>query len=1140
MARRRTSRNRTQARPIWSGVWFFLFSALGVLLWVMWRAPLMPFIWLGMLIGGATQQYPVAASGRKNDDPSERQMAVYHRWKDILAGLLPNGDWLEVRRVYWWMGLLLGMLSGLSGAWWVTLLDAVFGFMCGQGVAHWRNRVEDRRHIYKGVSIPAFLRKGKTWMRLTAVLSAVAVFCSVLVFAVAGYMSWFAAPALPGLVFLLLVWLMGRKPQSQYWRDRVDGQRLIDGWVSGDDLQKAWAGAYLTQVNKLGDPENPMIVYRIRLQGSDGKPRSNEGVFKLGVEAVKAPAMADGYRFVSLLAVKQKKRGAEQFDPSSVRLVTGMDESCIPSIAEKSAGEGLASLVADIAYANTACLWHKRAPLMIAHDVSADEKKAAWLLEVIMPPQGGDSLDRVGFDWLAGDGSPEKILRMPVFADLQDKFHLIAFDSTPLSDKGNKWRPDGMTQDKSFNRYIELSRRFKQEQTIWADLLPPKLNPPAPIYDYEESEAGNQCQIHRLPLVINAPATPADYARCDLNPLQPDAKFIGIVDEGGGVASMIWGTGAAPVRIDRLVGTTVMHRLYAQAMIFKTLLDVLPAKASVTINSCTSQSKTKAIWTIQFQLGNGATVEDARKQSARIQSSAGARHIYWEWRSADIATIWLCADPYLDVRDLRYWNRPQKQKQLIELALSDAWGVAGVSDPSGRAPDVISLGALPSNHDVLLARFRIPAGLDVEKPAHNVGKFLTSADYAYGRILPRGEEHGSNLYDMVLAKRSPFPTMVDADWDFARQSEPRLFPLGVDDMGKPVYWNMKDTFHLLISGKSGTGKSSIAQIVVAEALLKGHDIILIDPSKGCIDFTQWAKPLALAFVGLGQMRETEAVIAWLRHEMAERVELFSRYGVGSIYDLDKSRLTPDELNHVQPIDLVFDEFNSYLQEAGKTTQNPNRDIQLANDNAAVSATNNSIRRTMSALGKIVVQGRTAGISVILGAQRLTMDDMKPYNANAFFRSLGRILLGMDSTAGIISAQNLREANRLQQSLKGEGGKIPQGRGIFETAQGELLAVQTWWSGGQEKLAELFADRTPPQPIDYSRFMPSEAETYGEVSEDELSKLLNQETPNPTGEEIEDIDELNDMLHKSDDEDTDGDGNDSDDKTGDDGIEEVNW
>mgnify|MGYP000653500299 FL=1 len=81
----------------------------------------------------------------------------------------------------------------------------------------------------------------------------------------------------------------------------------------------------------------------------------------------------------------------------------------------------------------------------------------------------------------------------------------------------------------------------------------------------------------------------------------------------------------------------------------------------------------------------------------------------------------------------------------------------------------------------------------------------------------------------------------------------------------------------------------------------------------------------------------------------------------------KSQLNEEELAHTKPIDIVFDEFNSYLQEAGKTTQNPNRDIQLANDNAAVSATNNSIRRTMSALGKIVVQGRTAGISVILGA-----------------------------------------------------------------------------------------------------------------------------------------------------------------------------
>ena len=402
----RNSRSRTQTRPISSGVWFSLFLVFGIILWFFWRLPLVPFLWLGMLAGGITQQYPVNASGSRKDPPSDKQIMVYHRWKDMLAGLIPNADWLEIRRVSWWMGWMAGMLLGLNGAVWIALVDGLFGFMLAQGWSYYRNRRVDRRHVYKGVSIPAFLTKSPAWARLLSVSMALLVFAGVLVFVLAGYMSWLSAVTLPGFVFLLLVWMLGRKPQSRYWRELVEGQQLLDGWLAGDDLQKAWSGAYLTQVNKIGSSDNPLIVYRIRLQGSDGKPRSNEGVFKLGVEALRAPALADGYRFVCLLSAKQKKKGAEQFDPSSVRLALGMDESCIPSIAERKAGEGLASLVADIAYAQTAFIWHKRAPLTLAHDVSADDSKAAWLLEIITPPQGGDSIDRISFDWLEGEGSP--------------------------------------------------------------------------------------------------------------------------------------------------------------------------------------------------------------------------------------------------------------------------------------------------------------------------------------------------------------------------------------------------------------------------------------------------------------------------------------------------------------------------------------------------------------------------------------------------------------------------------------------------------------------------------------------------------------------------------------------------------------
>lgn len=93
----------------------------------------------------------------------------------MLAGLMPNADWLEIRRVSWWMGWMAGMLLGLNGAVWIALVDGLFGFMLAQGWSHYRNRRVDRRHVYKGVSIPAFLTKSPVWARLLSVSMALLV-----------------------------------------------------------------------------------------------------------------------------------------------------------------------------------------------------------------------------------------------------------------------------------------------------------------------------------------------------------------------------------------------------------------------------------------------------------------------------------------------------------------------------------------------------------------------------------------------------------------------------------------------------------------------------------------------------------------------------------------------------------------------------------------------------------------------------------------------------------------------------------------------------------------------------------------------------------------------------------------------------
>lgn len=61
--------------------------------------------------------------------------------------------------------------------------------------------------------------------------------------------------------------------------------------------------------------------------------------------------------------------------------------------------------------------------------------------------------------------------------------------------------------------------------------------------------------------------------------------------------------------------------------------------------------------------------------------------------------------------------------------------------------------------------------------------------------------------------------------------------MGVDDLGDTVTLTLKSTPHLVVCGKTGTGKSSALMTVVAEAMLRGGQIILIDPSKAA-----WISP----------------------------------------------------------------------------------------------------------------------------------------------------------------------------------------------------------------------------------------------------------------------------------------------------------
>ena len=744
-------------------------------------------------------------------------------------------------------------------------------------------------------------------------------------------------------------------------------------------------------------------------------------------------------------------------------------------------------------------------------DVSdSDQDEAAWLITFTNAPVGGDEISNIGLSWLVNEPSPGDIIHLPIFRDLYDKFHLAANPATPLSDKGNTCQtPDGepcrtpnvVTRHKTFREFIDRSRQYKDSAEIWKSIINnSKIRAPEPFYDTQTEGRGDGWHATLLTYLIKPPRTAADYARYDLSALDPQAAFVGLCEDPQGSKLICVYGNRVDNRIDGLKGSTSVCVTYAKALIYKALLNELSGTKTVSIVACLQESRDLAVWRVQIKLGNGATVADFRNKDERIRAAAGAATLYWDWKSDSEATLWMMARPLLSPEEVKHFRRPSTQKQLIKVALSNSWGVAGVADKSGNTPRVVDLAVLPRNHDVIKARFQIPGGLSLDKPQSNLGKFLTAADYSYGRILEHRDEHGSDQWDMLLAKHSPFATKVDADWGEAMKYDNRSFPLGVDDMGEPVVWNVRQTPHLCVMGKSGTGKSSLAQVPAVEALLHGYQLIVIDPSKGANDFKLWGDPRSLAFIGQGDFRGTEAAILWAEAEMGRRVKLMAKNGYQNIMDMPEDERPPRIL-------IIFDEFNSYLNGIEKPASNPTGDTAIANFNSRINNRNASIRRTGGAMARIAVQGRTAGINMLLGAQRISAADMEAIQGGrAFFKTLGRIMLGSDSLAGVVAMQNLGEANRLQKSIK-DGDGMPLGRGIYESAEGRLVAVQTWWSGGNQEIEQVLKHVPYVDKVDISEYLPPEAETFGEVDKQQAEQVLQDTDQTVTEEQIEDAEEL---------------------------------
>jgi S-DNA-T family DNA segregation ATPase FtsK/SpoIIIE len=127
--------------------------------------------------------------------------------------------------------------------------------------------------------------------------------------------------------------------------------------------------------------------------------------------------------------------------------------------------------------------------------------------------------------------------------------------------------------------------------------------------------------------------------------------------------------------------------------------------------------------------------------------------------------------------------------------------------------------------------------------------------------------------------------------------------LGKDAKGHPLIFDLADMPHLLMAGRTGTGKSVCLNAMILSILMtKRPDevkLILIDPKK--VELSQYKRIPHLMHPVVTDMKKAESILAWACEKMDERYEFLRRAEVRNIQAYNRlgaqeiyTRLAPED------------------------------------------------------------------------------------------------------------------------------------------------------------------------------------------------------------------------------------------------------
>ena len=161
--------------------------------------------------------------------------------------------------------------------------------------------------------------------------------------------------------------------------------------------------------------------------------------------------------------------------------------------------------------------------------------------------------------------------------------------------------------------------------------------------------------------------------------------------------------------------------------------------------------------------------------------------------------------------------------------------------------------------------------------------------------------------------------------------------LGKDVSGNPLIVDMATLPHLLIAGRTGTGKSVCLNAIITSILMTRRPdevrMLLIDPKM--VELSGYGQLPHLMHPVVTDMRKAEAILAWAVEKMEERYTLLARAGVRHVSGYNQltrakliKRLAPESPEEEQAIPdrlpyivIVADEIADLMMTAEKMLNN---------------------------------------------------------------------------------------------------------------------------------------------------------------------------------------------------------------------------